>query len=139
MSKLIPVNIPNALNDSRCQGWCKVVRAADPLPMPADVDGASSLPYAYVPRRKGEGVEAFPGDYVLLGEANHHRRARGWSYRLFTIDDGKVIEIDHGRDFKERLRAALRDGLDAPAELLLGTGDIAAMIRCIHARRAGFR
>jgi hypothetical protein len=108
--------------DSRCRYWAKVVRASDALPMPADIDGANSVPGAYI---RGD-VEIFEGDYVLEGEENHHAKRRGWTYWLRTVDaTGAIASVPF--DTKAAIRAS-----DADRALLLGSGDVAAMVRTIH-------
>lgn len=121
--------------DSRCRYWAKVIRADDALPMPAAVDGANDIPGQYL--RKGDDVELFDGDFLLEGEANHHVKQRGWTYDMRIVSDtpserfpgqNKYTAIDY-KAAKDAARAAGRK------DLLLGSGDCAAMIRAIHVAR----
>lgn len=115
--------------DSRCKYWCKIVRAGDALPLPSAVTGASDIPGPYL--RKGDDVEIFPGDFVLSGEEVSHRVKRGWAYQMFRLDSGKIAICAFGSLVKDAVRRAGRK------DLLGGSGDVAAMVRTIHARRAG--
>lgn len=121
--------------DRRCRYWAKVLRDGMRLPLPGSVTGATSIPGDYI--RQGDEIELFPGDWLVIGEANHPRQQRGWTYKLLAIGrsstDGevKIVKFDFGRSVKDACRAAGR------RDLLLGSGDVAAMIRTIHARRDG--
>lgn len=124
------VNI-NAL-DSRCRYWAKVLRAGTPLPLPAEVNGASDVPGPYAVR----GIdELLPGDALLEGEANHHKRTdRGWTYWLrVACPDGRLLSLTSGFGAQ---RAQLKKA-GMPPEMLQGSGDVAAMVRIIHGVRAG--
>ena len=123
--------------DRRCKYWAKVVRADDALPLPAYVDGAGDIPGKYL--RQGDEVELFPRDWLLEGEEVSHRRARGWTYTLRCLavrardNEVGVCVIEFKGDTKDRIRAAGRK------DLLMGAGDIAAMVRHILMRREGIR
>lgn len=119
--------------DSRCRSWAKVVRATDTsLPMPRAIYGARSLPQGYSSR--GD-EELFPGDFVIEGEANHHRKQRGWTYWLRGLDaSGRRICLESGQF--SALKPLLKQAGLEPS-LLAGAGDIAAAVRTIHAVRAG--
>ena len=125
--------------DSRCRGWVMVVHAGDPLPMPEDVHGAGDVHSTYL-HQSGD-VELFPGDFLLQGEENHHRKARGWSYWLITYSPqmGKHHNVEFDGETKSKIKAAMQDGsLDLNPAYLKGAGKIASMVRVIHAMRAGF-
>lgn len=120
--------------NSRCRYWAKIVRAGQPLPLPSSVTGANDInaPYCLM----GD-EELFPGDVLIEGEANHHRRTdRGWSYWVSAVlADGTFINaLPPSADIKTRLKA---QGLRP--ELLAGAGDIAACVRIAHAARDGLR
>jgi hypothetical protein len=118
-------------NDRRCRFWCKVISSDEALPAPGDVDGANGLPSAYM--RQGEEIELFEGDAVLKGEANHHSKARGWSYSLGLVKDGKLIWLE---EYKlSCVKKFLREHEDRDG--LRGSGDIAAMVRFLRALRSG--
>src|SRR5574343_409051 len=117
--------------DSRCRFWAKYIPATKDLPPPSTVSGAGSLPGDYI--RRGDDVEIMPGDYVMVGEERHHRKMHGWDYKLYACkSDGRLISVDYtkGGEVKKAIRAAGR------ADLLAGSGDIAAMVRYVLARRA---
>lgn len=128
--------------DSRCRGWAIIVRANDDLPLPENIGGANSIRQPYI-KQSGEDLSAelFPGDYLLKGEENHHRKARGWSYWLYAYaTSGKAVSLAFGSDIKAEIKAAIQaDKITAPACVLKGSGDVAAMVRRIHADRGGFR
>jgi len=116
--------------DSRCRYWAKIVRAGQPLPTPASVGGAASIPGAYL--RNGE-EELFPGDVLIEGEEMHHRKARGWTYRTAHVTAaGELVYTTPSAEIKAAMKAA---GL--PAELLPGSGDLAACVRIAHGLRLG--
>lgn len=127
---VVSVSFPVRPRDSRCRYWAKVIRAGQPLPAPASVDGAGDVPGAYL--RNGE-EELFPGDVLIEGEANHHVKARGWSYWVHTCSPtGEQVTIRPSADVKSQLKAA---GIDP--RLLPGSGDVAACVRIAHGIRAG--
>lgn len=114
--------------DSRCRYWCKVVPAGTTIPLPGDADGAASIPGAYV---KGE-VTVFDGDAIFEGEANHHKKQRGWSFNVGVVESGKIrwLKASEAKNRLRKIGAATRD-------LLAGSGDHAAGLRALHAYRAG--
>lgn len=126
------VSIKIAPIDSRCRHWAKIIRAGQALPMPSDVTGASDIPVAYA--LDGD-EELLAGDFLLLGEAMHHRRHdRGWMYAIcFVGADGELVKIKSG--FSEQKAQLKAQGM--PAELLKGSGDVAAMVRIAHGVRSG--
>lgn len=117
--------------DRRCRYWAKVIRKETSLPKPSDVTGANDVPGAYL--RTGED-ELFPGDILIEGEENHHRNNRGWSYWVTYCDaEGNARCImNPGAEEKAAMKAA---GL--PAEMLAGSGQVAACIRLAHGVRLG--
>lgn len=117
--------------DSRCRYWAKIIRADQALPLPSAVDGANDVPGPYL--RKGDD-ELFAGDILIDGEEAHHRKNRGWSYRVIWMDPetGERCRVFPNAEIK----AALKAGGLAP-ELLKGSGDVAAAIRIAHGLRAG--
>lgn len=121
--------------NEKCRYWAKVIRAGQPIPLPEEVTGANDVPGPYI--RKGDDVEIFEGDFLLEGEENHHTKKRGWTYdlRYLTIStEGKLRVLGSSwtnSDVKQSCRLAGRK------DLLGGSGDVAAMIREIHARRDG--
>lgn len=131
MSDLIEsdsVSVRIAPRDSRCRYWAKVVRAGQPIPAPSAVSGANDIPVLYA--RKGE-EELLPGDVLIEGEEVSHRKARGWSYQVTFVHNGEAHTTTPG-GAKAAMKAA---GL--PAELLTGSGDVAACVRIVHGLRLG--
>jgi hypothetical protein len=117
--------------DSRCRYWAKIVRAGENLPLPSAVDGAHDIPGPYL--RQGDD-ELFAGDFLVEGEEVHHRKARGWTYTCCFAKGTKdgCIRFTYSADIKKTMKAG---GL--PANLLAGAGDLAGLVRMIHALRAG--
>lgn len=115
-------------SDSRCRGWHKVIRAGAALPLPEHCNGAESIPAPY--HREGD-EEIFDGDFVFYGEANHHTKQRGWTYRIGVPVGDKIVWCKPTAEHKARAKAL---GLDPT--LLPGSGETAAMIRIAHAVRA---
>ena len=117
--------------DRRCRYWAKIVRADATLPKPSETEGANDIVGAYL--KNGED-ELFPGDLLFEGEENHHRNNRGWSYWITYCDsEGIARRIKNpGADEKAAMKAA---GL--PAELLAGSGGVAAAVRFAHGVRLG--
>ena len=115
--------------DYRCRFWAKIVRVDCALPLPCNVSGANDVPGNYLP--KGGSEEVFPGDFVLTGEENHHRKQRGWTYELHCYEAGELVSVPFGTagEAKPWLRQQGRK------DLLTGAGQIAAMIREIHVAR----
>lgn len=129
MSDLIEsVSVRIAPRDDRCRYWAKVIRAGQALPLPSATNGANDLPGLYA--RKGE-EELLPGDVLIEGEEAHHRKARGWAYWITFVHEGKA-HTKAPTGIKAHLKTA---GL--PAELLTGSGDVAACVRIAHGLRLG--
>lgn len=118
--------------DSRCRYWAKIVRSATLLPLPRDVMGAGDIPGHYAHRGDDE---LLPCDVLFEGEANHHRRTdRGWSYAItYVSNDGELHQFCSG--FGELRKQLKAQGMSP--ELLMGAGDVAAMVRIAHGVRAG--
>ena len=119
--------------DNRCRYWAKVVRAGVPLSAPAQCNSAYDIPGSFL--KRGE-EELLPGDVMFEGEANHHRRTdRGWTYNISVVDlDGNLFHARSGEfgELRKRMKAA-----GMTPELLMGSGDIAAMVRVSRAVRDG--
>lgn len=115
--------------DSRCRFWAKIVRAGSILPIPSDVQGANDIPGAYLPA--GD-EELFFGDFLITGEAMHHRHNRGWMYKMAYVTEAGLSWVQYSSERKAAAKAA---GL--PKELLPGSGDIAGLVRLAHAVRLG--
>jgi hypothetical protein len=125
------VSVTIAPQDSRCRYWAKIIRCDEKLPDPKSVDGASTITGNYL--RQGD-EELLAGDMLFEGEANHHRRDRGWSYHVQFLDSntGELVRIRPDSTIKAALKAAGLHPL-----LLLGSGDLAACVRIAHAARLG--
>ena len=118
--------------DSRCRYWAKIIRAGQALPLPSAVDGASDIPGGYI--RNGP-EELFPGDMMIEGEENSHRKARGWRYWVSYLDPVSGAYVYHPIE-----AAADKDAGKAlkrlSKEALAGSGDVAAAVRYCHLLRA---
>ena len=120
--------------DSRCRYWAKVITPEQELPFPSDVHGANDIPGPCL--RKGEEIELFEGDFFLDGEENNHRNQRGWTYYCGDVQDGD-LGLSDSRYKHPDVKAFLRER--GEKELLRGSGDVAAIVRYIHAVRLGYR
>jgi hypothetical protein len=98
--------------------------------MPVDVQGADKVPAEYI--REGDEVELSEGDWLLEGEKVSHRR--GWTYNLGRVEDSELVFYSFKHAGVKRFLRKL--GTIKP--ILDGAGDVAAMIRCIHAVRMGY-
>jgi len=118
--------------DGRCRYWAKIIRAGIPLPLPSLVNGANDIPTRYLLRGN---EELLPGDALFEGEANHHRKTRGWTYWLtFVTEAGDLVRVCN-EDFGGIKVLLKQQGL--AAEYLRGSGDVAAMARIAHGLRMG--
>ena len=125
---MISESIKIGPTDKRCKHWAKIVRSGGVLPMPVDATGANSLAAPYA---KDGDEELLEGDFLFEGEANHHTRQQGWSYWLGYIgDDGVFRRVSYSSARKAVMKA---NGL--PVQYLLGTGDVAGLVRMAHALR----
>jgi hypothetical protein len=132
-TNLESASIKIAPADSRCRYWAKVIRAGEPLPPPSMVGGANDIPAPYA--RMGE-EELFPGDILIQGEENHHRRARGWTYTVRYCDGvlgGRLATHTISASEDKALGKAMGR---LPRELLAGSGDVAAAVRYAHLLRS---
>lgn len=117
--------------DERCNYWCKIIRAGDPLPLPSEIFGAANIPCLYC--QLGED-ELFVGDIAFEGEQNHHRLKWGWCYWVHFVNRDCQL-ITYRSSFSEQKAAAKQLGLTS--ELLTGSGDLAGAVRVAHALRQG--
>lgn len=115
----------------RLNSQAKVVRAGVDLPLPNRVLGANDVPGAYL--QLGD-EELFSGDFLFVGEETHHRKARGWDYKMQFIDP-RTGQLRTVAALSERKAVAKANGL--PIELLAGSGEIAGLVRLAHAVRLG--
>ncbi len=128
--QIISASVTIEPEDSRCCYWAKIIRDGQPLPLPSAVSGASDVPGAYL--RSGD-EELLQGDVLIEGEEMHHRKNRGWCYRITWVRaDGTAHRIRPTVERKAAMKAA---GMNVA--LLTGSGDIAACIRIAHGLRAG--
>lgn len=130
---------PSAI-DRRCRHWHKVIRAGAPLPTPSSVSGANDTPGAYL--RDGDEIEIYEGDFVVWGEENHHTKKRGWQYGILALYRGGKsgrwgVHAVTFSETKDKIRANTSMDKAEKKALLAGAGDVAAMIRHIHAVRQG--
>ena len=117
--------------DERCNYWCKIVRAGDPLPRPSEVFGAANIQRPYCQR--GE-EELFAGDIAFEGEHNHHRLHRGWTYWVHFVTPDCELMTYRSPFFQQK---ASSKNLGLPPDLLMGSGDLAGAVRVAHALRLG--
>lgn len=116
--------------DKRCRFWAKIIRKETALPIPCEVDGANDIPGGYA--RNGD-EELFEGDVMIVGEEVSHRRSRGWNYEMVYMGkDGEQVTLRPTSEIKATLK---RNGIES--SLLAGAGDVAAIVRIIHALRSG--
>lgn len=113
--------------------WAKLIRAGGNLPLPGLVTGANDIPGKYL--RHGE-EELFPNDILFEGQANHRTKSRGWRYWVHFVNENGALIQPQGTwsEFKSRLKEAAGT---YDAELLKGSGDLAACVRWAHIQRAG--
>lgn len=122
------VSINVAPRDNRCRHWAKFIGAGTVLKPPSEVDSAADLPGRFL--REGE-EELSPGDFMIEGEENHHRKERGWTYRLSYVGlDGSLQQVVPTTEMKQAMKSA---GMAAP--LLRGSGQLAACVRLIEGLR----
>ena len=134
----VPITVDVSRYDSRCDGWALLVEAKHSLPAPGEFRTISDLRDShYLTARRD--VELFEGDAVLLGEANHHRKPRGWFHRLHLNYRGDWICVEPNSEIKAAIKKAIIAGTcTAPIDILRGNGETVAMVRILHAIRAGF-
>jgi hypothetical protein len=114
--------------DSRCQWWQRIATRDDVLALDlASVDGARSLPGTYC--RSGQDHELPVGSVVFDGEANHHRKQRGWTFTVGIVlpGGGGGIDLYWLAPTAER-KAAIKAAPDGAA-YMAGSGPHAAMVR----------
>jgi hypothetical protein len=101
------------------------------LPLPCEIQNGGSLPGRYV--REGD-EELFPGD-VLFEREFWGRRWPVAQYRAAIAGvDGEPIQLVYDSEVKARLK---KQGL--AIELLSGAGELAGLVRVLHAIAAGLR
>lgn len=127
-TKVNSVSIEIAPRDHRCRYWAKLIDADMALALPAQTDRAADIPGNYL--REGE-EELLPGDFLIEGEENHHRKDRGWTYRVSYLGiDGELHQVVPTAEMKQAMKAS---GM-SPA-LLRGSGLLAACVRLIEGLR----
>lgn len=135
--------------DSRCSFVAQLIRTDTALPdMRA---GRIYLPGEDVRRRT---VDLQEGEWLVTGEARHHKKFRGWDYIAYTVDEGKLLSWRPGELLKEALKVWVSRGPDRKfhnrklargipprgglmREHMRGAGDQAALLRLIVADRRG--
>lgn len=123
--------------DTRCRWWAKIVPEGVSLPLASAVQGASDVPGAY--EQPGETHFLEVGDAVIMGEANHHVKVRGWSYFLWLVVESRK-EPGVARVIKTRpdgVEKRLLAALGAPKAELAGSGELAGCVRILRALRSG--
>jgi hypothetical protein len=104
------------------RAWWQMV-----LPENLSIDmlsGAQKLPAAYL--RSGSDLELLPGTILIDSEAKSHRRNRGYDVCIGRADqrEGRVVWKKPGMEQKMFIKA------DGRQDLMVGAGDVAAVIRC---------
>jgi len=107
--------------DRRCSFWAKALPITKAI-LPADTEGANSIPAPYL--KRGEEIELFDWDIVMYGEANHHRKQRGWTFNTLVALDGRLVELTS----TSCINGAIRK-ISPGNQILRGAGDHAAMMR----------
>lgn len=126
------VNVPIRPQDRECRYWAKIIRANEKLPKPLEVGNSRDIPGPYL--RHGE-EELFDGDVLFEGEERHPTKQRGWKYTVCFIGPKSArtyIEPTPAMGLKQIMKDR-----GMPAELLIGSGDIAACVRFAWALRLG--
>lgn len=127
---------PENERDSRCLGWCKLIRADDKLRVtPAECAADIDAPYL-----RG-GVTLYPGDAVIFTEQVHHRKQRGWFGRLYyCTQEGELISMRDCADHKQKIKEfliAIKIDKETYKNIMGGTGHCAAVYRYLMAIRLG--
>jgi len=117
----------------RCAWWS--------VRIPADydifrLDDKQSLrPLGFL--RNGDDVELEEGEAILDSEARHHRKQRGYVVRIGIVEDGKLNWYSPGAETKSKIKEW--SSPDQWATLKNGSGDVAACLRLLLAKRMGFK
>lgn len=109
--------------DGRCRGWAKKLNAGQILKLDLDkIQGANDLPGSYL--KNGIDLELTPyDDFIFWGEENDHRKARGWTYRLYYPALKKMGWVGADNRIKQMIKS---EGLK---DLMTGSGEIAGLVR----------
>lgn len=133
--------------DSRCLYVAQLIRPDTALPEMRQ--GKVHVPGEDVRRRE---VDLQEGEWLIQGEARHHRHFRGWDYNAHTVQDGILYCFRPTERLKAALKVWVGRGPDRRAdtrklnrgipsrgrllkEHMKGAGDQAALLRLVVADR----
>ena len=118
--------------DSRCSWWAVRIPADYQI---ADLADTYSLrPLGFL--RKGADLELAEGEAVLVSEAKHHRKMRGYDVQIGVVSQGKIAWHRPNASTKAAIKAWASP--EQWASLSKGSGDVAACLRLLLAMRLGF-
>jgi hypothetical protein len=109
--------------DGRCKGWAKKLNSRQILDLDLDkIQGANDLPGSYL--KNGTDLELAPyEDFIFWGEENDHRKARGWTYRLYYPTTKKMGWVGADNRIKQMIKS------EGHKDLMTGSGEIAGLVR----------
>ncbi len=114
--------------DSRCAWWSKHI----PAGFAADIDLADKESLASLPfLKKNADLELEEGEAILDSEANHHRKARGYTVQLLIARGGKLRTVKATGELKIAIKQVATP--EQWAVLKQGSGDVAAVLRYLKA------
>jgi hypothetical protein len=109
--------------DGRCKGWAKKLNREQILALDLEkINGAIDIPGNYL--KNGTDLELRPfEDFIFWGEANHHNKQRGWTYRIYYPGLSGIGFITPTIGIKAAIKKA------GHTDLMGGSGDIAGIVR----------
>ena len=123
--------------DARCRGWAITDHAADNLPLPEQVNGASNLERHHLHLHgKDAPVGLVPGAYPIEGEEDDYRMPCGWTYRVHVYSlSAEASRISFNRQAKAEIKAAVRSAVCAASPKIFHRSDDTGLIVSPRPRR----
>lgn len=120
--------------DSRCKWWAVKIPENFNIPDLDDCTITKNLGYL----KSGADLELEEGESVLMSEAEHHSKNRGYCVRLVFVKDGNLYQIARpDSQIKKNIKNWASD--DQWNILKKGSGDVAACLRMLIAIRQGMK
>lgn len=110
--------------DKRCSWWGIRINSDFKLGSLDDTSCTKSIGYL----KSGADLELEEGDAVLMSEADHHAKNRGYYVRIVFVKDGNLYRIGRpNAQIKKNIKEWASD--DQWEILKKGSGDVAACLR----------
>lgn len=112
--------------------WVLIIHEGSQLPLPSEVKWHTDIPGTLLePNKK---YQLAPGDYLVSTVKKNKHQNWGFLHLLYavSVQDDKLVKIPYGMRHKAIIKHSGRN-----QDLIPGAGNLAAIVRGIHAVRRG--